>query len=87
MPCAPAALDDKAGWRGLVGSDFLPIPDYNKRVGLHKDKAVRELDLMYEAIQAGDYKKAMEHKIIANVAIDEMVNVSKLVEESDGKRR
>jgi len=52
----------------------------NLRIKLHKDNAIRELDLMHEAIVAGDYKKAMHHKIIANIAIDEMVNVSKMVE-------
>ena len=53
---------------------------------MHKDKAVKELDLMHKAIDDGDYKKAMHHKIVANIAIDEMVNVSRLVEESDGKK-
>ena len=28
---------------------------------------------MHKAIDAGDYKKAIHHKIVANVAIDEMV--------------
>lgn len=56
------------------------------RVRMHKEKAVRELDLMHQAIESGDYKKAMHHKIVANIAIDEMVNVSKLVE-STGKKR
>ena len=32
---------------------------------------------MHEAMEVGDFKKAMHHKIIANVAIDEMVDVSK----------
>jgi hypothetical protein len=50
------------------------------RVKLHKANAIKHLDLMHEAIEAGDYKKAMHHKIIANVAIDEMVSVSDLVE-------
>ncbi|WP_415280565.1 hypothetical protein [Candidatus Nitrososphaera sp. FF02] len=57
-----------------------------ERVRMHKDNAVKELDLMHKAIEAGDYKKAMHHKIVANIAIDEMVNVSRLVEESDGKK-
>lgn len=52
------------------------------RVKLHKDNAIKELDLMHKAMEAGDYKKAMHHKIIANIAIDEMVNVSKMVEEN-----
>ena len=45
-----------------------------------KDIAIRELDLMHKAIDDGDYKKAIHHKIIANVAIDEMVGVSKMTE-------
>ena len=46
----------------------------------------RELDLIHQTIEAADDKKAMHHKIVANIAIDEMVNVSRLVEESDGKK-
>lgn len=57
-----------------------------ERVRMHKDNAVKELDLMHKAIEDGDYKKAMHHKIVANIAIDEMVNVSRLVEEADEKR-
>jgi len=38
------------------------------------------LDSIHEAIEGGDYKKARYHKIVANVAIDEMVNVSKMIE-------
>ena len=41
---------------------------------------------MHQAIDAGDYKKAMHHKIVANIAIHEMVNVSRLVEEADDKK-
>jgi hypothetical protein len=52
----------------------------DERVSREKQVAVRELDLMHEAIEAGDLKKAMHHKIIANIAIDEMVSVSKFVE-------
>ena len=48
----------------------------NLRVKMHKDNAIKYLDLMQEAIEAGDYKEAMHYKIIANIAIDEMVNVS-----------
>jgi hypothetical protein len=50
------------------------------KIKYQKDIAVRELDLMHKAIDAGDYKKAIHHKIVANVAIDEMVGVSKMVE-------
>ena len=52
----------------------------NERVKLQKDKAIEEIDLMHKAMDDGDYKKAMHHKIIANIAIDEMVNVSKMTE-------
>lgn len=51
------------------------------RIKHEKDKAIRELELMHKAIEAGDYKKAIHHKIIANVAIDEMVGQSKMVDE------
>jgi hypothetical protein len=50
------------------------------KVKHQKDIAIRELDLMHKAIDAGEYKKAIYHKKIANVAIDEMVGVSKMVE-------
>jgi hypothetical protein len=53
----------------------------NLRVKHQKEIAIRELDLMHRAIESGDYKKAIHHKIIANVAIDEMVGASKMVEE------
>ena len=50
------------------------------RVKLHKANAIKHLDLMHEAIEAGDYKKAMRYKTIASVAIDEMVSASELVQ-------
>ena len=50
------------------------------RVKHQKDIAVRELELMHQAIEAGDFKKAIYHKKVANVAIDEMVGASKMVE-------
>ena len=55
----------------------------NGRSGVYKDKAIRELDLMHEAIVAGDYKKAMHHKIVANIAIDEMINVTGVINKSE----
>jgi hypothetical protein len=57
--------------------------DGNKslQVKYQKEIAIRELDLMHQAIDAGEYKKAIHHKKVANVAIDEMVGVSKMVEE------
>jgi hypothetical protein len=51
------------------------------QVKYQKEIAIRELDLMHQAIDAGEYKKAIYHKEVANVAIDEMVGVSKMVEE------
>ena len=48
----------------------------DRRVKVYKDKAIKELDLMHEAILIGDYKKAMHHKIVANIAIDEMTNAT-----------
>jgi hypothetical protein len=53
----------------------------NLRVKHQKEIAIRELDLMHKEIEAGNYKKAIHHKIIANIAIDEMVGASKMVEE------
>jgi hypothetical protein len=50
------------------------------KVKHQKDIAIKELDLMHKAIDDGDYKKAIHHKKIANVAIDEMVGVGKMVE-------
>lgn len=55
----------------------------NLRVKRYKDKAIAELDLMSEAIESSNYKKAMYHKIVANLAIDEMVNVSKMTEKTE----
>jgi hypothetical protein len=56
--------------------------DGNKslQVKHQKEIAIRELDLMHQAIDAREYKKAIHHKKVANVAIDEMVGVSKMVE-------
>ncbi|GEM_PF-2236459 len=50
------------------------------RAKMHKDNAIKELNLMHKAIEQGDYKKALHHKIIANIAIDEMMNISEIVE-------
>jgi hypothetical protein len=58
-----------------------------ERVRMHKEKAEKELELMHQAIGKGDYKLAMHHKIIANVAIDEMVNVSELVENAGKEKK
>jgi hypothetical protein len=57
--------------------------DGNKslQVKHQKEIAIRELDLMHQAIDAREYKKAIYHKKVANIAIDEMVGVSKMVEE------
>lgn len=50
---------------------------------MHHDHAIEEIELMHKAIDLGDYKEAMRHKIIAGVAIDEMVNVSDMTERND----
>jgi hypothetical protein len=55
------------------------VTSSDERVRREKEVAIRELDLMHKAIEDGDLKKAMHHKIIANIAIDEMVSVSKFV--------
>lgn len=52
-----------------------------KRVTHERDIAVRELDLMHQAIQDGDLKLALRHKKTANMAIDEMMLARKMVEE------
>jgi hypothetical protein len=59
-------------------------------VAYRKETAMRELDLMHTAINAGDLKKALYHKKLANIAIDEMVEASRVVEDrqqqgGDGK--
>jgi hypothetical protein len=56
--------------------------DGNKslQVKHQKEIAIRELDLMHQAIDAREYKKAIHHKKVANVAIDDMIGVSKMVE-------
>ena len=59
----------------------------NGRSGVYKDRAIKELDLMHEAIVAGDYKKAMHHKIVANIAIDEMINVTGVTIKPEGVAR
>jgi hypothetical protein len=51
----------------------------NSEVKRQKEIAVREIELMHQAMDSKDYKKAMYHKEIANVAIDEMVGVSEMV--------
>ena len=51
-----------------------------KRIKIHHDNAIKEIELMHKAIDTGDYKEAMRHKIIAGVAIDEMVNVSDMTD-------
>ena len=52
----------------------------NSEVNHQKEIAIREIELMHQAMDAKDYKKAIHHKKIANVAIDEMVGVSEMVE-------
>ena len=55
------------------------------KVGDVKQTAIRELDLMHEAIEQGDLKNALFHKKLANIAIDEMMLNNKMV--NDYKRR
>lgn len=59
----------------------------DEKVQLYKDKASKALDEMHKAIDDGDYKLARHHKIVANVAIDEMVAVNELVEEADRQKK
>lgn len=49
----------------------------NVRVRIYKENALKALELMHEAINAGEYKLAKHHNIVANIAIDQMINVSK----------
>ena len=65
-----------------IGEDIQQETKDNKnpKVKHQKEIAVREIELMHQAMDAKDYKKAMHHKKIANVAIDEMVGVSEMVE-------
>jgi len=52
----------------------------NSEVKRQKEIAIREIELMHQAMDSKEYKKAMHHKEVANVAIDEMVSVSEMVE-------
>jgi len=38
------------------------------------------MELMRQAINEGEYKKAKRHKMVADVVIDDMVNVDKMTE-------
>lgn len=49
---------------------------------MHFEHAKKELNLMEEAIRQGDFKEAMHHRTIADIATDEMINVSELLTES-----
>ncbi len=57
-------------WQHIKGEE--------KRVKDHKDSAVKHLDLMQQAIETGDYKKAMYHKKVADLQTDQMVSASKM---------
>lgn len=48
-----------------------------------QNTAVRELDLMRQAIDDKQLKKALFHKKLANAAIDEMMLNNNMVEEKD----
>ena len=58
----------------------------DERVQMYKDETIRELERMHAAIKERDYRLAMHHKIVANVAIDEMVAVSELLEKADKEK-
>jgi hypothetical protein len=51
-----------------------------KRVKDHRDSAIKHIDLMRQAIEHGDYKKAMHHKKIADVETDQMLKASEMIE-------
>lgn len=50
-----------------------------------KNTAIRELDLMHQAIQDNELKKALFHNKLANAAIDEMIHNNRMKEEKDRK--
>ena len=54
-----------------------------ERVQDARNTAVRELDLMREAIDNKQLKKALFHKKLANAAIDEMMLSNRMVEEKN----
>jgi len=54
------------------------MSSHTGRVKVHHDHAVNEIELMHKAIDEGDYKQAIQHKIIAGIAIDDMVNASEM---------
>jgi hypothetical protein len=58
----------------------------DERVQMYKDEAIRELERMHATIKERDCRLAMHHKIVANVAIDEMVAVSELLEKADKEK-
>ncbi len=61
------------------------IYDWNNRLRAkyHRQIALKELDLMHDAINASDLKTASRHKKIASDAIDEMVDTNKMVEKEE----
>ena len=61
------------------------VEDGDGKVGDAKQIAIRELDLMHEAIEQGDLRNALFHKKLANMAIDEMMLNNKMV--NDDKHR
>jgi hypothetical protein len=52
-------------------------------VRTHKDSAIRQIELMYEALGAKDYKKAIYHQKAADLAIDEMMATSSMVTDKE----
>ena len=51
-----------------------------------KATAIRELDLMQQAIDENKLKKALFHKKLANAAIDEMMLSNNMVDKKDKLR-
>ena len=59
--------------------------DHDGRVMDAKSTAITQLDLMHEALEGRQLKKALFHKKMANMAMEEMMAISKMVEEMDHK--
>ena len=59
--------------------------DQDGRVMDAKNTAINQLDLMHEALESRQLKKALFHKKMANMAMEEMMAISKMVDELDPK--
>lgn len=84
---------DHTGFHGstLLVSSVLLLPmrraieNGDGKVSDAKQIAIRELDLMHEAIEKGDLKNALFHKKLANMAIDEMMLNNKMIDDLSRK--